>query len=57
MTLKQLAKHLDQRAMAFARSGNMDKSFASMSVAAFIRRQSKAFQKTKIPLDFFDVDK
>jgi hypothetical protein len=57
MTLKQLAKHLDQRAMAFARSGRIDKSLASMTVAAFIRGQPKEFQKTKIPLDFFDVDK
>lgn len=57
MTLKQLAKHLDQRAMAFARSGNMDKSFASMSVAAFIRRQSSEFQKLTIPPEFFDTDK
>lgn len=57
MTLKQLAKHLDTRALHFARSGNIKKSFASMEIAAYIRRKPKEFQKLSIPLHFFDADK
>lgn len=57
MTLKQLAKHLDTRALHFARSGNIKKSFASMEIAAYIRRKPKEFQKLSILLDFFDADK
>jgi hypothetical protein len=57
MKLKQLAKHLDTRALMFARSGDLKKSFASMEVAAFIRRQSKAYQRMEISIDIFADDK
>lgn len=57
MKLKQLAKTLDSRALNFARSGEIDKTLACMSVAAFIRRQSKDFQKLTISLDNLDADK
>jgi hypothetical protein len=51
MTLKQLAKHLDNRALMFARSNEIGKSMAAMEVAAFIRRKPKDIQKLKIDLD------
>lgn len=57
MKLKQLAKHLDTRALMFARSGEIKKSFASMEVAAFIRRQSKDYQRMEISLDISGDDK
>lgn len=50
MKLKQLAKHLDRRAILFIQTGQVDKSIAAMEVAAFIRRQTKEFQKIKFLL-------
>lgn len=41
MTFRQLAKHLDKNAMAFANAGDLKKAFVAMEIAAFIRRQPK----------------
>jgi hypothetical protein len=53
MTLKQLAKHLDKRAIEFARIGEIQKTFAAMEIAAFIRRKSASEQN----LDMMHTDK
>jgi len=57
MNLRQLAKHLDKQAIMFARNGEVKKTFASMEVAAFIRRKPKEFQKIKFSLDNVDNNK
>lgn len=57
MKLRQLAKTLDSRALEFARSGEIGKSFACMTVAAFIRRKPKDFQKIDFSLDISTNDK
>lgn len=57
MNLRKLARHLDKQALMFARKGEIKKTFASMELAAFIRRQSKEFQRMKFSLDILDIDK
>jgi len=50
MTLKQLANRLDKRAIEFAQMGEIQKTFAAMEIAAFIRRKCVSEQRTKISL-------
>jgi hypothetical protein len=57
MNLRQLSKHLDKQALRFARQGEINKTFAAMGLAAFIRRQPKSFQSTKFSLDMLDNNK
>lgn len=48
MNFRQLAKQLDKNAMDFVDSGDLKRAFASMEVAAFIRRQSKEVLKYQV---------
>jgi hypothetical protein len=38
MTVKQFARHMNSQALMFAKSGQMQKSFACMEIAAMLKR-------------------
>jgi len=54
MTLNKVTKILDKNALAFAKSGNLDKAFAAMECAARIRRMNPKVLRKKIPDNFFE---
>ena len=45
MNFRQLAKRLDESAVLLTTEGHLEKAFHVMELAAFIRRQSKEFQR------------
>lgn len=51
MTMKQLAKTLDQNAVKFANNGQLEKAFAAMELAAHIRRKPQHFLRLRVELN------
>lgn len=50
MTMKQIMKQLNENSLDFAKQGNLEKSFACLELAAFIKREGYDKLKGEINL-------